>query len=547
MTHEPQVQECAWQTVLHSLLKEAGGQAEIFLAVRPDRDFELIHANIHAMDLFGLARVPTFEEPIPQGDLPQRLAEYVCQALSIFDPEREVSLPMFELREREGVSLSVKLRSAQTLDLRGQRTDWFLFCFSDVTPWLQLQEEVMNARRLESIGSLASGVAHDFNNIIMAIQGNAEFLLMLGGQNEQAVKLLEAIVRGCAHGAALTRSLLGYARKQSLDMEILDLSSLVEDVVQLCVRSFGARIKIEVLSPLRSDGGQAASDQKGHLRVYGCYSALSHCLVNLLNNARDAMPDGGLIQIGGEARQDEIELWVTDHGVGIPADRLERIFDPFFTTKAKGTGTGLGLSMVQGIMQQHGGRVAVRSTVGQGTTVSLIWPTLREDFPSGAIRPVPQPEERTKPVAHQPGDAWVIDDDSQVVTSVSNLLQLQGYVTTQFTSAGDALRRFDQSGLPTLIFVDYTMPDLDGVEFIRRLHDRTDVRSLPENFKLVLMSGFPPDRFHQLTREFHRLPIYLLQKPFSLSTLQKMIETKPRNRFLRRITSRIQPPSATER
>lgn len=507
------------------------------MRVGPDAVYHICYVNTFAAQTFGLRKVQIGEPPLSWDDLPDSLAQYFSNVFEGLASDNKMALPILELEEPKQMAFAAKVQTRKEKAPEGWFY-WFHFAFSDVTPWLGLQEEVMNARKLESIGALASGVAHDFNNLIMAIQGHAEFLLMTRKNDPDLSAAMQRIVKVCTNGASLTRSLLGYARRQSLLMDILHVGELAQDVIELCRRSYGSRFVIETDEGLHMPKEGAPVDEE--MLIMGCYSALSHSLLNVMNNSRDAMPEGGVIRLSHHTENGWIYLTVADQGSGIKPEDLDRIFEPFFTTKAVGAGTGLGLPMVQGIMQQHGGRVSVESEVGKGTGVTFSWPIYRK---TAKVEPEPETHEEHRefplPAALDvPKMAFVIEDNEIVMESVRSLLHLNGFAVECFSKAEKVIELIRNGTIPGMIVVDYTMPGMDGLQFIRTLYG--DFRKLekPPYIKVVLMSGYPPEHFAKFMEEFQGLPLYLLQKPFSAETLSKLIGVRHR-RFVRKITSRI--------
>ena len=524
--------------LLAGFSERASGPAELFFRVGPDGQYLLTHANSQAANFLGVKRISLNEPPIRWEDLPNHLAIYLSQILETLATDEHAALPIFETETPECRSFAVKALIEKRLESEGWHY-WFFISFSDVTPWLGLQEEVMNARKLESIGALASGVAHDFNNLIMAIQGHAEFFLMTRLKDPEICDAMERIMKACANGASLTRSLLGYARKQSLLMDSLNLADLVQDVVGLARRSYGSRYLIELDPALEPAPDQ--SERKQFL-INGCYSALSHCLLNVLNNSRDAMPTGGRIRVFCQEDSESTRLVVSDEGSGIDPRDLPRIFDPFFTTKGVGTGTGLGLPMVQGIMKQHGGRVEVQSEKGTGTQFTFHWPASRLPNDGNTdLQPVTDQNKNPFPlptVGDVPRLTYIIEDDENVSASILSLMKLNHYECKSFGDPHKVLKMLEAGDLPGIIMVDYTMPDMDGIEFIRSAYRIMRSTTKQPFLKIVLMSGYPPEHFSELLREFDGAPLYLLQKPFSSETMSRILRSSHR-RFLRKITSRV--------
>lgn len=493
----------------------------------------VVHSNTQAVNQLGVPRVDVDDSPMDWSLMPTGLAGYLQSGMGAYLKDPQTSLPVFEVLEPVKAAYSVKLFHQPAEDGSG---GWFYYVFNEVTAWLSLQEEVMNARRLESIGALASGVAHDFNNLLMVIRGHAEFMTPQVAQNESMAFSIDQIKKACQSGAGLTQSLLGFARKQSLVMQPMNVGQLVAELVELCRRSYGSRFQIEVDPIFSALPGVKICHPD--LAINGCAAALGHCVLNILNNARDSMPTGGRIQIRYLLINETVQVSVIDDGVGIETSSLKHIFEPFYTTKSKGAGTGLGLSLAHSIMKQHAGDIRVESQVGVGTKVTFIWPKLSDEADKEAsVAEEPHPVDAKGNQAVQ--RAFLIDDDEMVLTAVAQLLESNKVRTTCFSSAEQAMAAIAGGDLPSVIFVDYTMPGTDGITFMRQLHSHLRRQGTVPLLKMVLISGHPPEFFDEFLKEFHGAPIYLLQKPFSAEDITRIIRL-PSKRFHRRTTSRVQ-------
>ena len=407
---------------------------------------------------------------------------------------------------------------------------WYLFCFQDSINWLDSSQGAVDQKKLETIGELASGVAHDFNNLIMGIQSNAEAMLAQPSLAPQARDSLVNIIRACSTGASLTRSLLGYAKRQPLTMVPFNLVDLIQDVARIAgVASGKYRIAL----------GKDFQDPKASIPLVGSYSSLSHCLLNLIKNARESMPDGGTVHVLWEGTESRAAVTVRDHGAGIPEADMALIFEPFFSTKKQGT--GLGLAMVRGILTQHSGTVEIRSTVGMGTSVSMIWP--RGDYESAAAEPKAKEETDARRSTHRifkqtqriilqskrlPAEShflvYVIDDDDLVRDGLCSLLEHLGHRTKAYRYPEVALQELIAAETPPeVVIVDYNMPGMNGAQFIGGYSTAVAKDPRFDGTSLLLMSGLPPSHFQDFMSEFAQLKLGILEKPFSLETLRRKL------------------------
>jgi len=384
----------------------------------------------------------------------------------------------------------------------------------DVTDRKGLEAQLRQAQKLESIGQLAGGVAHDFNNILTVIQGHASLLLsnrMLGeGPQESAQQIALASERA----ATLTRQLLTFSRKQVMQPKVLDVNEVVGNAIKMLKRLLREDISLQVeysphLSMVHADAGM-----------------LEQVLMNLAVNGRDAMPNGGELTISTADRLIEPEyllshahgatgkhvcLSVCDKGCGIDPETLPRIFEPFFTTKPIGYGTGLGLATVHGIVHQHRGWIDVESELGKGTVFRVYLPAVNEPEKREAA------PTRESAVPHGSETILLVEDEDAVRTLARNVLERKGYKVIEAVSAVEALKNWDQlRDKVDLVLTDMVMPGgMTGLDLMKKLH--VELPSLPA----IYTSGYSVDI---VGKEFElRDGINFLQKPYGPRRLAQTV------------------------
>ena len=340
------------------------------------------------------------------------------------------------------------------------------------------KESLFQSQKLDAIGQLTGGLAHDFNNLLSVIVGNLAIVLRRMEDDPKLKALLESAVAAAQRGASLTQRMLAFARRQDLNPVLVDVADAVRGMSELMGRTLGPSVFMsldfaEPIKPVLVDANQ-----------------LELALLNLVVNARDAMPDGGQIVVSAEEVADGsdtasptvqtfVRLRVTDHGEGMDEATLRRATEPFFTTKGVGKGTGLGLSMVQGLAKQSGGQLRLRSELGRGTTAELWLPTSREAPMKAVIGPAAAPAASTRPL-----QVLVVDDDSLVLESTIAMLEDLGHIAQGVGSARAALDRLAVTDNVQLLLTDQAMPGMTGAELIQQVLLRWP--ALP----IVLSTGF---------------------------------------------------------
>ena len=378
----------------------------------------------------------------------------------------------------------------------------------------RLQEQLYHAQRMESVGRLAGGIAHDFNNILSVILGYGEVGLRKVHPRDPLTVNFQQIVEAAQRASALTRQLLAFSRKQTLQPKVLNLNTIVQNLKEMLERLIGEDIALQLyldpdLALVEVDPGQ-----------------MEQVIMNLVVNARDAMPQGGQLII--ETRNVELDeayaqthaevisgpyvlLAVTDTGCGMEPDLLDKIFEPFFTTKEKGQGTGLGLSTVYGIVRQSGGTIWVYSEPGQGTTFKIYLPQ-SQGVP--VTKPELRPEREPVGLGQQ---ILVVEDEAAVRELLDQILTSVGYRVTVAANGGEALLWVEEKGLrPDLLLVDVILPGMDGSVLAARLQ-----QSRP-GLKVLYMSGYTDNIIAH--RGVLDPGTHFIQKPFTMDNLTQKVQ-----------------------
>ena len=382
----------------------------------------------------------------------------------------------------------------------------------DTTDQKNLEAQFAQSQKMQAVGQLAGGVAHDFNNLLTAMIGFCDLLLQRHQPGDASFADIMQIKQNANRAANLVRQLLAFSRQQTLQPKVLDITDALTELSHLLRRLMGASIELQIVHSrdlflVKVDQGQ-----------------LEQVIINLAVNARDAMPEGGSLTIRthNETRAymeqhgseiippgDYVVIDVEDTGTGIPPEILERIFEPFFSTKEVGSGTGLGLSTVYGIVKQTGGFVFVDSEVGKGTTFTILLPRYHgkkaEEAPAAAV------EEKKKDLTGA-GTVLLVEDEDAVRLFGSRALRNKGYKVVEAKSGEAALDVLANYGdTIDLLITDIVMPQMDGTQLIKHVREkRTDL-------KVICISGYAEEAFRKRLDNLEG--IHFLPKPFSLDQL----------------------------
>src|SRR5690349_9121715 len=391
-----------------------------------------------------------------------------------------------------------------------------------------LENQINQSQKMEMVGQLAGGIAHDFSNVLSAIMMANDFLLNAHKPTDPSFQDIMQIKQNATRAATLVRQLLAFSRRQTLRPQVLDLGDALSDLTMLLRRLIGEKVKLDLvhgrdLWPVKVDVSQ-----------------FEQVVVNLAVNARDAMPDGGKLTVktanvtADESAQlsykglpaaDYVRIDISDTGTGIPAEIVDKIFEPFFSTKEVGKGTGLGLSTVYGIVKQTGGFVYVDSTPGEGTTFRIFLPRHRPELEA---QPEVQAANGKEPAAEPPkprpdltgqGTILLVEDEDGLRSLNARGLRSRGYSVIEASNGIEAMEALDEKdGAVDLVVSDVVMPEMDGPTLLREMRKRNP------NLKIIFVSGYAEEAFDKSLPENEQFAF--LPKPFALSALvEKVKET----------------------
>ncbi|CAN5653385.1 hypothetical protein BH23GEM6_BH23GEM6_11880 [soil metagenome] len=484
------------------------------------RGQRIAYANPHARRIFGyaesdLAAGGSLSDLIIEQDR-AAIQEMIDSCLSGDGTSGQILLRGIR---RDGGLVEVEVQGMRT-KVQGELS--FIGIVVDVTErertaalLREREEKLRHAQKLEAVGRLAGGIAHDFNNLLMVIQGSVNLILMESAEENRHRSDLEEIVRATERAAELTRQLLAFGRKQVLRPKVISLNEALEDLNKLIARVIGADIELRTeLSPhlkcVRVDPGQ-----------------LEQVILNLVVNARDAMPGGGILTLQTEdwtlTEEDAarapyrvvsgpyIRFKVSDTGFGMPANVLSQAFEPFFTTKPRGKGTGLGLSTAYGIVKQSNGYIWLSSQIGRGTSVEIYLPQVEE-------KPDTPRTESPASIPRGSGRVLLVEDQEPVRLVTRRLLEQGGYSVLEAASGHEAVQLYDEcGGAVDLVITDVIMPQMNGRELAAHLRARNP------DLRLLYMSGYADNR--AVRRGADGADDEYIQKPFTPKDLLLKIQS----------------------
>lgn len=469
-----------------------------------DRDGRFLYMNRAFMRAANLpeGKMPRYPGDIVVGEDKGPLADMIRRHSSGQQVGGDLSI---RLAGQSGDPVSMRI-----VGVRGLGEAAVLLSLKDSSEESRLKRQVAQASKMQAVGQLAGGVAHDFNNILTAVLGACDLMLMRHTPGDSDYDDIQQIRSNANRAASLTRQLLAFSRQQTLRPQILQLPDVISEVSHLLKRLIGETVQLSVhhgrgLGAVRADPGQ-----------------LEQVIINLAVNARDAMPGGGTLTIetfpvtAADVRQmgnefmppaDYCALRISDTGTGIPPDILPKIFEPFFTTKDVGKGTGLGLSTVYGIIKQSAGFIFADSKPGEGTSFSIYLPVHRA---AGDAPVPPQPPAKPKKSQWGSGTILIVEDEDMVRAVAERALTRAGYSVVTAAQGEEGLERFAEMEKVDLVISDVVMPTMDGPAMVRAM------RAKRPQLPVLFMSGYAEEQLRQSIDIDH---VAFLPKPFSVAQL----------------------------
>ncbi|MFZ1612712.1 MAG: PAS domain S-box protein, partial [Holophaga sp.] len=436
--------------------------------------------------------------------IPPEMQEGVAEAMrTMWATGQAIPSSELSLLRKDGSRIQV-YSSHAIVHIPGREPE--LFCIDvDLTERKRLEAQLQQTQKMQSLGSLAGGVAHDINNVLAAILGLASANLEIQPQGSPTYRAFETISKAAIRGGKTVKSLLSFARQSPAEDRVVDMNAILRDEVQLLERTTLSVVRLEL--DLQSDLHAMRGD----------VSALTHALMNLCVNAVDAMVEGGTLTLRTRNLDSAwIEIQVQDNGLGMPREVLNRALDPFFTTKDVGKGTGLGLSMVYSTVMAHHGDIEIQSDPGQGTCVSLRFPAiLPADLPQAMDHEAAQEGARTKL------RVLLVDDDELIRSSIGAVLAALGHEASTVPSGEEALERLQMGLEADVMILDMNMPGLGGAGTLAKL------RTLRPSLPVLLATGRADQSAWDLAETYPK--VSLLPKPFSMVELNNRLQLLNRN------------------
>ncbi|MCK5203157.1 MAG: response regulator, partial [Desulfobacterales bacterium] len=436
------------ETILESMSE---GILEVFSG-------KVVYANLAAGSMFGLEKghlLASYPPDLFGGETREKLATIL----------KSGTHKPTEIGTNNPVDLAGRLVTITCIPVKEEPLTTILL-ITDVTARKQLEMRLQHVQKMEAIGTIAAGVAHNFRNTLTEVLVNTQVIQMHHKDKTDISEITERISQSVKRGAGLVDGLLQFSRKQmAKEFHKLDLVALIKDTYRLIKKSFKKKIDIQI-------------DVPETLPILGDSAGLSQALMNLCTNARDAMPAGGQLRIEAKKIGNHAELIISDNGQGMNRKTIEKCFDPFFTTKPIGKGTGLGLSTTYGIVKSHEGLIHLESKLKKGTVITITFP-LAQNADEFEAQPEPAAE-----ISYGNGEiVLVVDDEEEILKAMQNLLDGLGYQSAVARSGEEALEIY-AARKPAVVLMDINMPEMDGVNCAEKIFD------LNPDAKIAFISGY---------------------------------------------------------
>ena len=458
-----------------------------------DKDFNIIHANKAAEKILGL---PSIEEAKEKCYKYFHASENPPEWCPCYQSIKTGQSATFELFEPH-LNMHIEIRGIPRFD-SNHNLIGLVHVVRDITEHRKLEEQLRQSQKMEAVGTLTGGVAHDFNNILTAIIGYGHILKMKLEQGSQLMTYTDQILASADRAAHLTQSLLAFSRKQVINPKAVNLNEITASVEKLLLRIIGEDIELKTILnpplPLFDKGGQR------EIMVLADAGQIEQVLMNLAANARDAMPEGGTLTIETGTAELDINflkiheygkhgkyavITVTDTGHGMDEKTRQRVFEPFFTTREVGKGTGLGLSMVYGIIKQHSGYINCYSEPGAGTTFRIYLPLIEKETEKAKA------EEH---IALSGGTETILltEDEEEVRKLMKLVLEEAGYKVIEAVDGKEAIEKFGENkDSINLLLLDMIMPKING----KGVYE--EAKKIKPDVKALFSSGYPADFIHK--------------------------------------------------
>jgi PAS domain S-box-containing protein len=467
------------ETILESM---AEGILEVF-------SNKIVYANEVAVSLLGLPLekiLAAYPPDIVNTSLGQQL-----DAILKSKAEKPV-----EIGEKTPVTLNGRQIAIKILPVKGE-TSTVIIMITDVTERKRLEMQLQHVQKMEAIGTIAAGVAHNFRNTLTEVLVNSQLIQMNYEDQSGLHAVADRINTSVRRGSRLVDGLLQFSRKQiKEEFKIINLADVFSQICQIIRKSFDKKIEIHTEYPEQ-------------LPIVGDATSLSQALMNLCTNARDAMPRGGRLEIKAVREGKRILVTFADNGEGMGKETIEKCFDPFYTTKPIGKGTGLGLSTTYGIIKSHEGLISVESKPDTGTTFKI-------HFPLNLSEEKFKPKDEPSLVRGKGQLVLVVDDEPEILNAMKELLRYLGYKSEFASSGTEGLDKY-KSSQPDAVLMDINMPEMDGIACIE------EILNYDSDAKISIISGYELDGINGLGQKAQESIIDYLPKPIGLRDLSALL------------------------